>query len=52
MRPGNILRRAGQNEPAFKKGGFGTAGNASIISDGAAAVVVMSGKRPKHWVAP
>lgn len=27
---------------AFKKGGSGTAGNASIISDGAAAVVVMS----------
>ena len=29
-------------KPAFKKGGVGTAGNASIISDGAAAVVVMS----------
>ena len=29
-------------KPAFKKGGLGTAGNASIISDGAAAVVVMS----------
>jgi acetyl-CoA C-acetyltransferase len=28
--------------PAFKKNGVGTAGNASIISDGAAAVVVMS----------
>jgi len=28
--------------PAFKKDGLGTAGNASIISDGAAAVVVMS----------
>jgi acetyl-CoA C-acetyltransferase len=28
--------------PAFKKGGVGTAGNASIISDGAAAVLVMS----------
>ncbi|AOY57929.1 MULTISPECIES: acetyl-CoA C-acetyltransferase [Desulfococcus] len=27
---------------AFKKGGLGTAGNASIISDGAAAVVVMA----------
>jgi acetyl-CoA C-acetyltransferase len=42
VRPAHILRRAGQNEPAFKKGGFTTAGNASIISDGAAAVVVMS----------
>ena len=30
---------------AFKKGGLGTAGNASIISDGAAAVVVMSRDR-------
>ena len=29
-------------KPAFKKSGKGTAGNASIISDGAAAVVVMS----------
>ena len=29
-------------KPAFKKEGRGTAGNASIISDGAAAVVVMS----------
>ena len=28
--------------PAFSKDGVGTAGNASIISDGAAAVVVMS----------
>jgi acetyl-CoA C-acetyltransferase len=28
--------------PAFQKGGVGTAGNASIISDGASAVVVMS----------
>ena len=32
-------------KPAFKKDGFGTAGNASIISDGAAAVVVMSRER-------
>jgi acetyl-CoA C-acetyltransferase len=29
-------------KPAFQKKGFATAGNASIISDGAAAVVVMS----------
>ena len=29
-------------KPAFQKGGLTTAGNASIISDGAAAVVVMS----------
>jgi acetyl-CoA C-acetyltransferase len=31
-----------QMKPAFQKGGVGTAGNASIISDGAAAVVVMA----------
>ncbi|MHC1743048.1 MAG: acetyl-CoA C-acetyltransferase [Syntrophobacteraceae bacterium] len=29
-------------KPAFKKDGVGTAGNASIISDGAAAVIVMA----------
>ncbi len=29
-------------KPAFKKDGTGTAGNASVISDGAAAVVIMS----------
>ena len=29
-------------KPAFKKDGLGTAGNASVISDGAAAVVVMA----------
>ena len=32
-------------KPAFQKDGVGTAGNASIISDGAAAVVVMSRSR-------
>ncbi|MFZ0243803.1 MAG: acetyl-CoA C-acetyltransferase [Desulfobacterales bacterium] len=31
-----------QMKPAFQKDGVGTAGNASIISDGAAAVVVMA----------
>jgi acetyl-CoA C-acetyltransferase len=35
-------------KPAFKKDGFGTAGNASIISDGAAAVVVMSRDKAKE----
>ena len=32
----------GKMKPAFQQNGVGTAGNASIISDGAAAVVVMS----------
>jgi acetyl-CoA C-acetyltransferase len=36
---------------AFKKGGLTTAGNASVISDGAAAVVVMSKTRPPNWAA-
>lgn len=34
--------------PAFQKDGFATAGNASIISDGAAAVVVMSKEKAKE----
>jgi acetyl-CoA C-acetyltransferase len=36
------LEALSKMKPAFKKDGVGTAGNASIISDGAAAVVVMS----------
>ncbi len=35
-------------KPAFKKGGVGTAGNASIISDGASALVVMSEQKAKE----
>jgi acetyl-CoA C-acetyltransferase len=35
-------------KPAFKKGGVTTAGNASIISDGAAAVVVMSREKAER----
>ena len=34
-------------KPAFKKDGVGTAGNASIISDGASALVVMSEQKAK-----
>ncbi len=34
--------------PAFKKDGVGTAGNASIISDGAAAVVMMSREKAEE----
>ena len=36
------LEQLAKMKPAFKQGGVTTAGNASIISDGAAAVVVMS----------
>ncbi len=35
-------------KPAFKKDGVGTAGNASIISDGAAALVVMSKEKAEE----
>jgi acetyl-CoA C-acetyltransferase len=35
-------------KPAFKKDGVGTAGNASIISDGASAVVLMSEAKAKE----
>jgi acetyl-CoA C-acetyltransferase len=35
-------------KPAFKAGGLGTAGNASIISDGAAAVVVMAREKAEE----
>jgi len=40
--PYEVLARM---RPAFKEGGVTTAGNASVISDGAAAVVVMSRER-------
>ncbi|MDT8377552.1 MAG: acetyl-CoA C-acetyltransferase [Desulfotignum sp.] len=39
-------------KPAFKKDGVGTAGNASIISDGASAVVVMSEQKAKELGCP
>jgi acetyl-CoA C-acetyltransferase len=39
-------------KPAFKKDGVGTAGNASIISDGASAVVIMSEKKAKELGCP
>lgn len=42
MCPRDVLRGPFPNERRLQKGGLGTAGNASIISDGAAAVVVMA----------
>ena len=44
--------RLSKMKPAFKKGGVGTAGNASIISDGASAVVVMSEAKAKELGCP
>jgi acetyl-CoA C-acetyltransferase len=44
-RPGTTAESLGKLKPAFKKEGTVTAGNASGINDGAAAVVVTSGER-------
>ena len=42
VRPGTTVESLGRLSPAFRKDGTITAGNASQISDGAAAVVVMT----------
>ncbi|HEX7264090.1 MAG TPA: acetyl-CoA C-acetyltransferase [Candidatus Dormibacteraeota bacterium] len=53
IRPGTTVDSLGKLAPAFKSNGTITAGNASQISDGAAAVVVMSEDRArKVGVAP
>src|SRR5438045_4776706 len=45
IRPGTTAESLGRLAPAFREAGTITAGNASQISDGAAAVVVMSAER-------
>jgi acetyl-CoA acetyltransferase family protein len=45
IRPDTSLERLGQLKPAFKPDGVITAGNSSQITDGAAAVLVMSEER-------
>jgi acetyl-CoA C-acetyltransferase len=47
VRPGTTVESLARLAPAFKKDGTITAGNASQISDGAAAVVVMSPERAR-----
>ena len=47
VRPGTTAEALARLAPAFKKDGTITAGNASQISDGAAAVVVMSPERAR-----
>ena len=47
VRPGTTTESLGGLRPAFSKDGTITAGNASQISDGGAAVIVMSRPRPK-----
>src|SRR5699024_4347762 len=48
VRPGTTNESLGKLRPAFKKDGSVTAGNASGINDGAAAVVLMSRKKAKN----
>jgi acetyl-CoA C-acetyltransferase len=48
IRPGTTLETLARLKPAFKEDGTVTAGNAPGISDGAAAVVVMSAERARE----
>jgi acetyl-CoA C-acetyltransferase len=48
VRPGTTVESLGALKPAFAKDGTITAGNASQISDGAAAVVVMSREKAEE----
>ena len=47
-RPGTTAETLAKLRPAFKKDGIVTAGNASSINDGAAAIVVMSEEKAKE----
>jgi acetyl-CoA C-acetyltransferase len=47
-KPGTTAEKLAQLRPAFDKAGTVTAGNASGINDGAAAVIMMSEKRAKE----
>ena len=47
-RPGTTAEGIARLRPAFKKDGIVTAGNASSINDGAAAIVVMSEEKAKE----
>jgi acetyl-CoA C-acetyltransferase len=49
VRPGTTAEALAKLQPAFRKDGTITAGNASQISDGAAAVVVMSAERARRF---
>ncbi len=48
VRPGTTAEGIAKLRPAFKKDGSVTAGNASTINDGAAAIVVMSEEKAKE----
>jgi acetyl-CoA C-acetyltransferase len=51
-RPGTTVEKLGALKPAFKKDGTVTAGNASGINDGAAAVVVTTGEKARKVGTP
>ncbi|WP_270179141.1 acetyl-CoA C-acetyltransferase [Alkalihalobacillus sp. CinArs1] len=48
VKPGTTAEKLGKLKPAFRKDGRVTAGNASGINDGAAAVVLMSRKKAEE----
>ena len=48
IRPGTTVQALAALKPAFKKDGTVTAGNASGLNDGAAAVIMMSAKRAEQ----
>jgi acetyl-CoA C-acetyltransferase len=48
IRPGTTIEAVGKLKPAFSKEGTVTAGNASGINDGAAAIVLMSAKEAER----
>ena len=52
VRPDSSIEKLAKLSPAFKKDGVVTAGNASQISDGAAALVMMSEDKAKEIGAP
>jgi len=49
LKPGTTLDILGQLKPAFKKTGTVTAGNASGLNDGAAALLLMSGQAVQQY---
>ena len=51
-RPGTTVETLARLKPAFKKDGIVTAGNASGINDGAAAIVVMSEEKAQQLGCP
>jgi acetyl-CoA C-acetyltransferase len=52
VRPDSTIEKLAKLQPAFRKDGVVTAGNASQISDGAAALVMMSEDKAKELGAP